>query len=144
MREINLLVVHCAATDDDQDIGVDEIRKMHLARGFNDVGYHYVIKRSGTIQTGRAEDVIGAHAAGHNANSIGVCLIGGVEADDKLRAEFNYTRWQMHSLEQLLTVLTAKYPGAKVLGHRDLPNVAKACPCFSVRSWWYGPTNLIA
>lgn len=144
MRSIELIVVHCSATDDNADIGVAEIRKMHLARGFDDVGYHYVIRRSGVVEIGRIEDKIGAHAQGHNANSIGVCLIGGVEADDKLKAEFNYYRAQMSSLERLLTDLTTRFPKAVVLGHKDLPNVVKACPCFDTRAWWYPTTGAIA
>lgn len=138
MREIALIVVHCSASDDGADIGRDEIKAMHLARGFSDIGYHYVIRRSGVIEVGRLENVVGAHAEGHNFNSIGVCLVGGVEADDKLRAEFNYTRSQMRALEGLLIDLTARFPKAEVLGHKDLPNVAKACPCFDVRAWWNG------
>lgn len=135
-REITFIVVHCSATDDGSDIGVEEIRDMHLKRGFDDIGYHFVVRRTGMIEVGRPEDKIGAHVEGHNSNSVGVCLIGGVEADDKLRAEFNYTRSQMRALERLLTDLTAKYPKAEVLGHKDFPSVAKACPCFDVRAWW--------
>lgn len=141
MREIDLIVVHCAATDDGADIGVTEIRKMHLDRGFDDIGYHYVIRRDGRTELGRPESAVGAHAVGFNSKSIGICLVGGVEADDRLRADFNYARAQMATLEKLLTSLTLRFPLAKVLGHRDLPNVAKACPCFNVRAWWYGPPN---
>lgn len=136
MREINLIVVHCSASDDGQDIGRDEIKAMHLARGFADVGYHYIIRRNGVIEIGRLEEVMGAHAEGYNAASLGVCLVGGVEADDKLRAEFNFTRSQMRALEGLLIDLTKRFPKAEIRGHKDLPNVAKACPCFDVRAWW--------
>lgn len=140
MREINLIVVHCAATAADLDIGVAEIRNWHMAppKNWSDVGYHWVIRRDGTLEKGRDEETVGAHAVGHNSHSIGICLVGGVDANDKMKADFNFHRSQMATLEKLLTTLTLRFPQAKVLGHRDLPGVQKSCPCFSARDWWYG------
>lgn len=138
MRTINLIVIHCSATDDDVDIGVAEIRKWHLDKGWSDIGYHWVIRRDGTVEKGRPEDVAGAHAEGHNAHSIGVCMVGGVEADDKMKAECNFTRAQWAALPTVVHQLLARYPESVVLGHRDLPGVTKACPCFDARAWWYG------
>ncbi|MDO5643861.1 MAG: N-acetylmuramoyl-L-alanine amidase [Paracoccus sp. (in: a-proteobacteria)] len=79
MRAILKNVHHYSATYPDQDIGVAEIREMHRKRGWRDVGYHYVIRRDGTIERGRPESKVGAHVAGHNATSIGICCIGGIE-----------------------------------------------------------------
>lgn len=136
MRDVNKLIVHCSASDDGDDIGVKDIRQWHIARGFKDIGYHFVIRRDGTLERGRDEEKAGAHAQGHNTSSIGICLIGGVEADKKELAEFNYTRAQMATLETLILKLMLKYPRAQVLGHKDLPGVSKACPCFDVKAWW--------
>ena len=82
-RKINEIIVHCSATPEGKDYSVDTIRQWHLQRGFSDIGYHYVIYRDGSIHTGRYESIIGAHCAGHNANSIGVCYIGGCASDGK-------------------------------------------------------------
>lgn len=138
MREIKNIIVHCSATAADMDIGVAQIRQWHLQKGWDDVGYHYVIRRNGQIETGRPEEIVGAHVQGYNSFSIGICLVGGVDADDKSKAEFNYTRAQMNALDTLLQAMEEKYPNASVRGHRDFPNVNKACPCFDVAAWWYG------
>lgn len=135
IREVKYLVVHCAATPEDMDIGVKEVRGWHLKRGWLDVGYHYVIRRDGTVEKGRPTDRPGAHARGFNHLSLGICLIGGVESDGKT-AEANYTHAQWESLEDLLRTELLNHPHAEVLGHRDLPNVSKACPSFDVREWW--------
>lgn len=135
MRPINEIIVHCAdtyATMD--DIGAAEIRQWHLDRGFDDIGYHYVIRRNGDVEPGRGVEVAGAHASGHNAASIGICLVGGKGEDGG--AENNFTDDQFNALTLLLDDLLWQFPGAEVLGHRDLPGVTKACPSFDVKSWW--------
>lgn len=146
MKAIRYLVVHSAATPPDRDIGVKEIRAMHLQRGFRDIGYHYVIRRDGRVEKGRPDNVAGAHVSGFNSISLGVCLVGGVDA--KGRPEENYTPAQYAALARLLRQLQASHPAARILGHRDLspdkngdgkvtPNEwLKACPCFDVRTWW--------
>jgi len=83
LKTINKLIVHCSATREGQDITVDTIRDWHLKRGWSDIGYHYVVKLDGTIETGRSVELMGAHVKGHNKDSIGICYIGGVEADGK-------------------------------------------------------------
>ena len=135
MRIIKNLVVHCSATQAKADIGAKEIKAIHVKQnGWRDIGYHYVIRRNGDIERGRPIEQIGAHVAGYNANSIGICLIGGIDAKGK--AENNFTPEQFNSLKSLLADLKAKYPAANICGHRDFPNVAKDCPCFDVKSWW--------
>lgn len=137
-RPIDLVVIHCSATPPDMDIGVSQIRRWHVnERGFADVGYHYVIRRDGKIEIGRPLEQIGAHVKGHNEKSIGICLIGGTNADDRREAEFNFTMPQMMWLADLLNKLTQDYPAARLCGHRDL-DPHKACPAFSVRHWWGG------
>ena len=116
------------------DIGVGEIREWHIQRGFSDVGYAYVIRRDGTLEPGRPQWAVGAHVSGSNHRSVGLCLVGGI--DVRGLADFNFTRPQMGRLEALLSILCREYPGAEVIGHRDVPGVAKSCPSFDVPSWW--------
>ncbi|TDV67909.1 N-acetylmuramoyl-L-alanine amidase [Pseudomonas sp. LP_7_YM] len=144
-KTTELLVVHCSATRPTLDIGVKDITQWHRQRGFDTVGYHYVIRRNGEVQTGRPESAIGAHVKGHNANSIGVCLAGGVDATGK--PENNFTSEQFAALRGLLEQLGTRYPDARILGHRDLSpdrngdgvisssEFIKACPSFDVRAW---------
>ena len=147
MRKITEIIVHCSATPPEMDIGVAEIRKWHTdppaegGNGWSDIGYHYVIRRSGSVQRGRPLERVGAHAkeGGHNQNSIGVCFVGGVDKGGK--PDCNYTQWQWRSVEILIEDLLLRFPEAKVLGHRDVSS--KSCPCFDVAAWWYGPKTLI-
>lgn len=131
----DFIVIHCSATDDSLDIGAAEIRKWHLAKEWADIGYHYVIRRDGTIENGREDELTGAHVEGYNSRSLGICLVGGVDADDGNKAVNNYTDEQWNSLVVLLRTLRQKYPKAKIQGHRDFPGVKKACPCFDVGMW---------
>lgn len=141
MRQINLIVVHCSATPEGRDVTAADINKMHIARGFKKIGYHYVVRLDGTVETGRKENEIGAHAKGYNANSIGVCYVGGLASDGKTPKDTR-THAQKSALKKLLHTLKQRYPDARIVGHRDLsPDTnhngkvdkwewIKACPCF--------------
>lgn len=133
-KRVGFIVVHCSATKPSQDFDVTDIRRMHLRRGFVDVGYHFIIKRDGEVQPGRPLDRQGAHAERYNHLSVGVCLIGGVSEKDVAIAEDNFTEVQFLALRKLLAELRITFPHAEILGHRDLPNVRKDCPCFDVRA----------
>lgn len=140
------LVVHCSATPPSRDIGAAEIRQWHRKQNWRDIGYHFVIRRDGTVETGRPVHEPGAHVSGHNHHSVGVCLVGGVDA--RMQPEDNFTPAQKASLLRLLRELQRDYPDAEVLGHRDLSpdrnrdgkvtknEWVKACPSFDVRPWW--------
>jgi N-acetylmuramoyl-L-alanine amidase len=131
----NWIVIHCTATRAIQsNIGAKDVRQWHLQKGWSDIGYHYVIKRNGAVEKGRDIGIVGAHVEGHNADSIGISLVGGLN-DDTWKPENNYTPQQWESLEKLVSTLTKKYPAAKVLGHRDFAGVKKACPCFNAKTW---------
>lgn len=130
-RTIREIIVHCSATPEGRDYTVEQIRQCHLARQFNDIGYHYVIYRDGSIHKGRDESLIGAHCLGHNASSIGVCYVGGCGYDGKTPKDTR-TPEQKTSLIKLLKELKGKYPDAKIYGHRDFAN--KACPSFDATS----------
>ena len=129
------LVIHCSATKPSADIGAYDIDRWHRAQGWQAIGYHFVIRRDGTVEEGRELDVIGAHVSGHNINSVGICLVGGVSEDDVNVPENNFTPAQFEALKGLLQDLREKYPKAHIQGHRDFPKVAKACPSFSVADW---------
>jgi N-acetylmuramoyl-L-alanine amidase len=131
----DFIAVHCSATSEKQNFGAADINKWHRAKGWACIGYHYVIKRDGTIEEGRKESQVGAHVQNWNEVSLGICMIGGVDADDVNKAEDNFTPEQYVSLKELLVRMKAKYPKAKIQGHRDFPKVAKACPCFDVATW---------
>ena len=136
MRQITHLVIHCSATPAGRDIGAREINRWHRKRGWRGIGYHYVIRLDGTIETGRPLAEAGAHVDGQNRHLVGICLIGGVSADNPLEAQNTFTKAQMQSLRDLVTELRDQFPDADVCGHRDMPGVKKACPSFDVRAWW--------
>lgn len=145
-RDIQFIVIHCSATPNNVPVSTDQIRQWHLARGFRGIGYHRVITLDGVTHETRGEDNIGAHAKGFNAQSIGVCMVGGTGGRDKLNPGA-YTLKQWHALAVLVTDLQQRYPGAKVCGHRDLsPDLngngiiepfehIKLCPSFEVSKW---------
>lgn len=111
------------------------IRKWHVEEnGWRDIGYHFIILRDGTIQEGRPVDQVGAHCRGLNAHSIGICLVGGVDADNN--AEFNFTPDQARELRSLIEKLQSQIEHhVAVSGHRDHDS-GKACPCFDVKRWF--------
>lgn len=132
---VQYLAVHCSATPPSMDIGVNEIDRWHRAKGFLKVGYHFVVRRDGTVEFGRSPLEVGAHIEGFNSESIGICLVGGVDGSKQQKPEDNFTTDQKESLKLLLQALKATYPGAVIQGHRDFPGVSKACPSFDVRAW---------
>lgn len=123
------IVVHCADTYDHMDIGALEIDQWHRSRGWLAIGYHFVIRRDGTVETGRPPRVEGAHVRGHNSDSIGICLIGGRGANKK--PEDNFTFEQKTALKTVLEVLRCFYPEAQIVGHYQLDD-GKACPSFDI------------
>jgi N-acetylmuramoyl-L-alanine amidase len=131
------------------DVSLEDIDQWHKRRGFFfGCGYHYVIKRDGTIQHSKRVNAgvhyQGAHVHGWNDVSIGICLVGGVSRKDRkkeggwtdAKPENNFTPAQMSGLRELLFILRQSFPKALVIGHRDVPNdFKKDCPCFDVREW---------
>ncbi len=142
-RKINMVILHCSATPPDMDIGADKIRQWHTdpppsGRGWADIGYHFVIRRNGVVEDGRDLDgdgdifeEVGAHTVGYNQNSVGVCLVGGINKAGK--TENNFTPEQFTSLTRLLRFLRAKFPTVTIHGHREF--AAKDCPSFDVQAW---------
>lgn len=108
-----------------------QIDRWHKERGFKKIGYHYVIYLDGSIHEGRKEEEIGAHTVGHNANSIGICYVGGCAKDGRTPKDTR-TDAQKNAICGLLSELVKKYPNASIHGHREFAN--KACPCFDVKA----------
>lgn len=138
-KETDLIVIHCSGNEAGSDYGLEYIDRLHKNKGWRGCGYHFVVKEDGTKEIGRAEGEIGAHAYGYNRTSIGICYIGGLKdgkpADTRTEAQEN-------TILDILEELRAKYPEAKIVGHRDLsPDIdgdgiiepfewLKSCPCF--------------
>lgn len=141
MRHVNEIIIHCADTRPEWMAGqptkakVSEIRRWHVeGRGWSDIGYHYVIDRDGTVVEGRPVERTGAHVKGHNANSIGICLIGGHGGASTDAFLDNFTQDQDEAIRELVFKLRMQFPSIdKTTGHNQY--AAKACPCFSVPAW---------
>ena len=130
MRKITKIILHCSATREGQAFTAKDIDRWHRRQGFQMIGYHYVILLDGTVEIGRPEEKPGAHTYGHNANSIGICYIGGLDQDGKPCD--TRTPQQRQAMKQLIADLLRKFPNATVHGHREFAN--KDCPCFDVAS----------
>lgn len=126
MRNIDKIILHCAATPEGRHFDVKDIDAWHKQKGWSGVGYHYVVLLDGTIEYGRPIHRSGAHTKGLNSSSIGICYIGGVDLEGSPKD--TRTDCQKESLLQLMHVLRKMHPGADIHGHRDFS--AKACPSF--------------
>ena len=131
MRAIHKIIIHCTATREGDDISVDTIRRWHLARGWSDIGYHYVIDIKGNINAGRPIELMGSHTRGENKYSIGVAYVGGVEADGKTPKDTR-TKAQKDSIIRLVKKLKGCYPDVSIHGHNEFSN--KACPSYNVQN----------
>lgn len=126
-RTINKIIIHCTATRPSQDCTVALIDQWHRQRGFDGIGYHYVIYRDGSVHEGRPLSKVGAHCVGQNSDSIGISYCGGV-AEDGTTPQDNRTDAQKVAIRQLIKELRQAYGNIPVYGHRDF--ATKACPSF--------------
>lgn len=126
MRTITLIIIHCSAVRPNQTSSVAQIDQWHKKQGWKCIGYHYVIRRDGSIEQGRPESMVGAHCLNHNQHSIGICYEGGLDANGK--PADTRTEAQKRSMRTLLKQLKAKYPKALIMGHNVFAD--KSCPCF--------------
>ena len=129
MRTVTLVIIHCSAVRPGQRSSARDIDGWHRARGWKSIGYHYVVRRDGTVEEGRRPEEVGAHCTGHNGHSIGICYEGGL--DEAGKPADTRTPAQRLALRQLVERMHARFPKALVVGHHDL-NPMKACPCFDV------------
>lgn len=129
------IIIHCSATFPGQDVGAAEIDRWHRQRGFDGIGYHYVVRLDGTIEEGRPYHREGAHALGWNKRAVGICYIGGL--DNRKRPCDTRTIQQREALKTLILRLKKEHPGlVRILGHRDVAR--KACPCFDAAGEYGG------
>lgn len=128
--DVDYIVIHCAFTKPDMDIGVEEIRQWHRERGWLDVGYHYVVRRDGAVEMGRPVNAQGAHTYTYNDCSIGICLVGGASAE--LEDEDNFTDEQIASTQRLVDHLIDMFVAPAIVGHHHLDST-KTCPILDVR-----------
>ena len=118
------IIIHCSATPNGRYHTAEDIHRWHVNdNSWSGIGYHYVIRTDGVSQKGRPEYWEGAHAKGHNKDSIGICLIG--------TDEFSDGQWI--ALKHYIGMFLVKYPGVKVMGHNQVSN--KTCPGFDVQKW---------
>lgn len=127
MRSITLIIIHCSAVRPWQRSNADDINDWHKEKGWKGIGYHYVVLRDGTIETGRPIEEPGAHCVNHNRYSIGICYEGGLDASGK--KVDTRTPAQKTSLRKLIEELHQRFPKAVIVGHRDL-DPGKKCPCY--------------
>jgi N-acetyl-anhydromuramyl-L-alanine amidase AmpD len=134
-KKTEMIVVHCAATKASMDIGATEIKKWHVDdNGWDDIGYHYIIKRGGLVEVGRPEAFQGAHAPAANSKSIGICLIGGMAEDGG--PENNFTLQQFLSLKDLIKRNKMTNPNiVEIVGHCDIQENKPNCPGFNLKEW---------
>lgn len=130
MRNITHLVVHCTATPQATTVG-SIMRYWRDNLGWKSPGYHYIIDPSGHVMQLQAEDKIANGVKGHNATSIHISYIGGVDASGK--PSDNRTTSQKTAIAATLSILRKRYPKAIIQGHRDFPGVKKACPSFDAK-----------
>lgn len=131
MRELNRVVIHCTATlgNEAGDVDVKTVRRWHVdGNGWADIGYHFLVRRDGTIERGRPLDLPGAHTKGHNADTVGIAFSGGLNPLTR-EPEDTRTPEQRKSLHGLLNALILIFPSIESIhGHREF--APKACPCF--------------
>ena len=137
MRKLDRIILHCTATPEGRHVDVDTIRVWHKARGWSDVGYHFIIYIDGSVHSGRDVSKTGAHVAGHNATTIGVVYVGGTDAAGKAKDTMNAA--QETAFVNLVKHLRDEYGPLTLHGHNEY--AAKACPSFNVKqkfAWLVG------
>ena len=136
-RDIDFIVIHCSASG--PKTTVKDIRRWHVkGRGWKDIGYHIVIENDGAVRWGRDIDKdgdvfeeIGAHVKGYNLNSIGICMVGGIDGNG---TNHKFSKDQYEALKVVLEGIFLTYGKLAVYGHNDF-NKRKSCPCFDVEQY---------
>ena len=127
MRKITMIVLHCSSIKPNVHQDIKDVDAYHKSKGWKGVGYHFYVRRDGTVETGRRLEEVGAHCVGHNSHSIGICYEGGLNS--KGVAEDTRTPQQVRALREIVEQMHAYFPNAVIVGHHDL-NPIKDCPCF--------------
>lgn len=127
-REVTELVVHWTETPTNKNIGSEELNDLHVAFGLDGLGYHYVIRRDGTLQRGRPVNIIGQHAPtnNHDQRSIGIVFVGGINAPsgtpnlDSFISAQSLTRSQLNTFDHICRAFYAVFPGGQIIGHSEI------------------------
>ena len=125
-REFDTVIVHWTETPTNKNIGSEEINALHVELGLDGIGYHYIIRRDGSLQRGRPIGLEGQHAPGFDAKSIGIAFVGGVNAPSGTPNEGNFlsaqslTRSQLNTFDHFCRAMYNKYPGVLFKGHSDV------------------------
>lgn len=148
MRKIDTIIIHCSGSREGVELHASDIDRMHRKQnGWKSIGYHYVICLDGSVEKGRPDSMVGAHASGYNGSSIGICYVGGLDKEGKEKD--TRTDEQVLSMHKLVNELCNLYPVKKIIGHRDVsPDLnkngkvdpwerIKACPCFEVKDEFF-------
>jgi N-acetylmuramoyl-L-alanine amidase len=127
MSKIDMIIIHCSSSDKPEHDNVEEIRRWHKERGWTDIGYHYFIDKKGKVSDGRGLHKVGAHCAGHNMTSIGICLSGRFEFYD---AQFRSALFLINDLLKRF-----KIKRSHVYPHNYF-DASKTCPNFEIDQIW--------
>ncbi len=139
-RDIKKIIIHCTGTKKGDRISREQIKKWHLERGFEDIGYHYIIGQDGNVQIGRPLHLVGAHCYGQNDDSIGIAYVGGLDESGNPCNTLNDL--QKESLLQLCEKLKRQFQDLTIHGHNEFSN--KQCPCFDVQNWLLKELNNVS
>lgn len=120
-RPVNMVFIHCSASDRPEDDKACVIRDWHLKRGFSTIGYHFYIRKDGTVEKGRDLEIVPAAQQGNNTKTIAVCL-GGLNL---------FPTVQLDRLKAFCEEIHAELPLATFHGHCEVSN--KTCPNFNYR-----------
>ena len=133
MRSIHTIIFHCSASDKREHDDVSVMRRWHKRKGWSDVGYHYFIKKDGTIQKGRPIERTGAHVRGANRHTVGVCFHG----------LNHFTKAQMKAMHKVIEIIEDKV-GKKLdkKCHNDYTRL-KTCPNFVLEDFLKGKLTII-
>ena len=130
MRNINYIAIHCTATQPETSIAsIQNYWKNNL--GWKNQGYHYIIDRFGNVVNLLPIELVSNGVQGYNSQTINISYVGGIDKSGKPKD--TRTEAQKQSILKLLKELRVKFPKAKIQGHRDFPNVKKACPSFDAK-----------
>jgi len=138
-RPVDTIFIHCSATRPEWLGGspladkVAEITRWHKVKGWETIGYHWVIDRDGSVAAGRPESKVGAHVANYNKGSIGICLIGGHGSSENGEFLKSFTPAQDEALRKLIKEIEGRTDIKRIRGHNEV--AAKACPGFNVARW---------
>lgn len=133
-KDTKYIIIHSSQTPPSKNLDVTDMNKLHRQKGFLNVVHHLLIKRDGSVETGRELEEVGAHTEGYNDISVSVCLIGGTLTDSELEPRLNYTSKQWQELKESVMWLRHTYPQSTILGFNEI-EPTQLSPYFDVQSW---------